>query len=127
MTTATIHILDTFPAYTIIGGNKTFRFGDAFAIGYDTPRHGRLYDFFKLGSVATYAAQYGEDEEAAVEKAKERGHELYWANKQSTTISAHKQAHRTVWGLQIGDEIEVDGLRFRIERASNQNVKLVQI
>jgi hypothetical protein len=127
MSTATIQILDTFPAYTIIGGNKTFRFGDAFAIGYDTPRHGRLYDFFKLGSVATYAAQYGEDEDAAVEKAKERGHELYWANKQGTIITAHKQAHRTVWGLQIGDEIEVDGQRFRIERASNQNVKLVQI
>lgn len=127
MTTADIQILDTFPAYTIVGGNKTFRFGDTFAIGYDTPRHGRLYDFFTLGSVATYAAKYGDDADAAVERAKERGHDLYWANKQGASITAHKQAHRTVWGLQIGDEIEVDGIRFRIERAANQNVKLTQI
>lgn len=122
-----VQIIDSYPAYTIVGGNRTFAFGDTFAIGRDTPRHGRLYDFFKLGSVATYAAQYDEDAEAAVKQAKERGHDLYWANKQSVSITSHKRAHRVVWGVQIGDEIEVDGLRFRIEAASNQNVKLVEL
>lgn len=127
MTTADIQILDTYPAYTIVGGNKTFRFGDTFAIGRDTPRHGRLYDFFTLGSVATYAAKYGDDVDAAVVRAKEHGHALYWANKQGTCITSHKQPHITSWGLQIGDEIEVDGIRFRINPDHNQNVKLVQI
>lgn len=127
MTNEAIQIIDTFPAYTIVGGNKAFRSGDTFAIGYDSHRHGRLYDFFNLGSVATYAAQYGDDVEASIKRANERGDPLHWASKASVAITSHKQAHRTVWCLQIGDEIEVDGIPFRIERARNQNVNLVQL
>ncbi len=125
--TTEVQIIDSFPAYTIVGGNRTFTFGDTFAIGRDTPRHGRLYDFFKLGSVATYAARYDEDADAAVERAKELGHSLYWANKEGVCITSHKQDHRVVWGLQLGDEIEVSGLRFRVEPTYNQNVKLVEL
>lgn len=120
-------IIDTFPAYTIVKGSDVYEDGDVFAIGRDTPRHGRLYTFYTLGSVAAYAAQYGEDVDAAVEQAKERGHQLYWANQQAVCITSHKQDHRIERGISIGDEITYRGIRFRVDPASNGNVKLVQV
>lgn len=120
-------IIDTFPAYTIVAGDNTFSAGEEFAIGYDTPRHGRLYSFYTLGSVADYAAKYGDDVEAAVADAKARGHKLYWANPQATSITAHRQAHKTVRGINFGDTIIFNGIAFRVEPASNNNVKLVEL
>jgi hypothetical protein len=117
--------IDTFPAYTIVKGSDMYEDGDVFAIGRDTERHGRLYDFYKLGSVANYAARYGDDVEAAVKQAKERGEEMYWANPQGAMITSHKQDHRIERGVSIGDEITFRGMRFRIEAAANNNVKLV--
>lgn len=120
-------IIDTFPAYTIVAGDNTFAAGEEFAIGRDTPRHGRLYTFFKLNSVADYAAQYGDDVEASVARAKARGEKLYWANPQATSITAHRQAHKFVRGINFGDTITFKGKTFRVEPASNNNVKLVEV
>jgi hypothetical protein len=120
-------IIDTYPAYTIIAASNEYAPGEQFAIGRDTPRHGRLYTFYKVGSVAAYAAQYDEDVDAAIADAKERGDQLYWANPQGAIITAHKQAHKIVRGISHGDEITVDGKRFRVEPANNNNVKLVEL
>lgn len=117
--------IDTFPAYTIVKGSDVYEDGDVFAIGRDTARHGRLYDFYKLGSVANYAARYGDDVDAAVEQAKAAGHDLYWANPQGAMITSHPQDHRIERGVSIGDEITFRSIRFRIEAAPNNNVKLV--
>ncbi len=117
--------IDTFPAYTIIKGSDVYADGDVFAIGRDTKSHGRLYTFYTLGSVAGYAARYGDDVEASVEQAKERGEQMYWANPQGSVLTSHKQDHRVERGVSIGDEIAFRGMRFRIEAAANNNVKLV--
>ena len=127
MTASEIKIIDTFPAYTIFGGKKVFSFGDTFAVGYETQRHGRLYDFFTLGSVASYAARYGEDPEDAVVRAKGFGHDLYWATKHSTVIHNGPKTHSAHWAIEIGDEIEVDGIKFRVKRTANQTIKLIKI
>jgi hypothetical protein len=117
--------IDTFPAYTIVKGSDVYEDGDVFAIGRDTPRHGRLYTFYKLGSVANYAARYGDDVDAAVKQAEERGDQMYWANPQGAMITSHKQDHRIERGVSIGEEITFRGMRFRIDPAPNNNVKLV--
>jgi hypothetical protein len=120
-------IIDSFPAYTIVNGPSDYDAGDEFAIGYDTARHGRLYTFYRLGSVEDYAAQYNEDPAAAVADAKARGHELYWANPQGVMLTAGKQDHRWVRGISHGDTITFKGKTFRIDPASNRNVKLVEV
>lgn len=119
--------IDTFRAYTIVAGDNAFGEGDEFAIGYDTPRHGRLYDFFRLGSVEGYAARYNEDPAFQIERAIADGQDLYWANKRSTMISAHPQDHRTVRAINHGDAITFRGKTFRVEPAANRNVKLVEV
>lgn len=119
-------VIDTFPAYTIVAGKNVYEAGDTFAIGRDTPRHGRLYTFYTLGSVEDYAAQYGEDPAAAVAQAKEAGHKLYWANPQSTCITAERQAHKTVRGIVHGDTIVFKGKTFKVEAAPNNNVNLIE-
>lgn len=120
-------IIDTFRAYTIVAGDNAFDEGEEFAIGYDTPRHGRLYDFFRLASVEGYAARYNEDPADQIARAIENGHELYWANKRGTMISAHPQDHRTVRAINLGDTIVFKGKTFRVEPAANNNVKLVEL
>lgn len=121
------YIIDTFPAYTIVKASNDYAAGEVFAIGRDTPRHGRLYTFYKLNSVADYAAQYGEDAEAAEAQAKADGQKLYWANPQATSITAHQQAHRIVRGISHGDVITFKGKTFRVDPASNNNVELVEV
>lgn len=120
-------VTDTFRAYTIVAGDNAFGDGEEFAIGYDTPRHGRLYDFFRLGSVEGVAARYNADPDKEIARAIEYGHELYWANKRSTVISAHPQDHRTVRAIEFGDTITFKGKTFRVEPAANNNVKLVEL
>lgn len=119
--------IDTFRAYTIIAGGNTFGEGEEFAIGHDTPRHGRLYDFFRLGSVEGYAARYNEDPTKQIERAIAAGHDLYWANKRGTVISSHPQDHRTVRGINLGDIITFKGKTFRVDPANNGNVTLTEV
>ena len=81
----------------------------------------------RLGSVEDYAARYNEDPAAAVADAKARGHELYWANPQGVMLTAGKQDHKWVRGISHGDTITFKGKTFRVDPASNRNVKLVEV
>lgn len=57
-----------------------------------------------VGTVAGYAAEYGEDAEAAIQRAKERGHWLTWANQQATILCGDPgfyEAERERWSKAI--------------------------
>jgi hypothetical protein len=121
-------IIATYPAYTIINpGTYGFLPGDEFAIARETRTHGTLWDFYRLGSVEDYALQYNEDPAEHIARATERGENLYWANLQGVTLSAHRQAHKYVRGVKLGDVITFKGKSFRLDPAPNRNVTLTEV
>lgn len=123
-----MEIVFDFPAYVGVrydGGE--LKPGDEFGIPYQSMRHGTLVRFYRLGSVEAYAAKYGEDAEAAVADAKARGHELYWANGCSVVLHNGPKTKKAVWSAEYGDVIRFAGKRFRVDRAPNYNVKLVEV
>lgn len=82
---------------------------------------------FTLGSVAEYAARYGEDVEAAVARSAERGENLYYAIAEGVMITAHKQAPVQRTELALGTVIELDGQKFQILQSPNDNLQLVPL
>jgi len=82
---------------------------------------------FTLGSVAEYAARYNEDQEAAVERSRRLGHNLYYAISEGVMISAHPQEVVERIEVSLGDIIEMDGQQFTVTPAANQNIDLVPL
>lgn len=84
------------------------------------------------GSVAGYAREYGEDEQAAVARATQRGHELYWIGLHASTLCADPgfyASERAKWAnvpvLHTGDTIQIeDSPVFVIGTAPNHNFSL---
>lgn len=126
---AELKILAEYPAYKIVEAPEgyMFRDGDTFGIAYRSYRGDTLYNFFKLGSVAGYAVQYGEDVEKALADARERGHELHYAFGLGVSLTSHVRPQERHFGLSYGDEIKAFGRRFRLDRAPNNNVKLTEL
>ena len=121
-------IIDTFPAYTIVrNDDRAFEEGDRFAMGFTSLRGDRLYNFYTLGSVEGYAAKYKDDVAAAVERAKDLGHQLYWANTDATVIHSGPKSHDVVIGIEPNDVITFKGKRFKVEKVDRHNVKLVEV
>lgn len=81
--------------------------------------------YFTLGSVASYAAKYNENIEAAVANAKDRGHDLYYAISEGVTITLHKQAPVERTTVQLGSIIELDNRKFQILQSPNYNLELI--
>lgn len=122
-------VLADYPAYTIIEtpAYLTFKHGMKFAIPFQSQRHGTLWHFFTLGSVFGYAVHNGDDVLKNYERAVERGHKLWWANADAVVISNQKEEKKTIFGQNYGDVIKFEGKLFRLDKAPNNNVALVQV
>ena len=83
------------------------------------------FNDFTVGSVRGYAAQYSEDEEDAVKRAVSLGHNLYYAFNEGAMLTAHPQERIERTEVALGDIIEMDGQRFKVTPAPNQNIELV--
>lgn len=118
-----------FPAYRIYRpyDGRRFSHGEKIAIPYEARSHGTLYNFFRLGTVAGYAIQNGDDPIEAIENANANGHELYWANGCATVIHSGQKTKEEVPGFEIGDSIILQGKTFVIAKAPNNNIKLVEV
>jgi len=121
-----MQIIADYPAYTIYAEDpaREFADGDVFAIPFQTRQHGTLYRFYTLGSVASYAKRYNKDPVKAVTDAVDRGHALYWANQNATSLTAHKRAKEVVPGFEVGDTIKFEGHTFVLVAAPNNNISL---
>lgn len=129
----TIYDCPGFTIYKPYEGRK-FRHGDKIAIPYESRRHGTLWHFYTLGTVAGYAVHNGEDPIEAVEDCKRKmieqphnGHKLYWANANAVCISNQVRAKDQVPGFNWGDEIILQGKRFTLAKAPNDNCSLVPV
>lgn len=126
----------TCPAYTINkpSSDATYKTGDQIGLPFETKNHGTLYKFFQLGTIAGQAEQDGEDVAEAVADCERRkiefphmGHKQAWAFSLSTMVSAESQAHRNHDGFEYGQTITLDGNEYRIEKAANENIELIEV
>jgi hypothetical protein len=124
-----LEVLADYPAFKFVRCPVWARLkhGSKFAVPYQSRNHGILHKHFSLGSVVGYAVECGDDPLAELERAKERGHKLHWANASATVLSAHQRAKETVFVLNLGDTITFEGIRFRLDPDHNDNIKLTNI
>ncbi|WP_027163391.1 hypothetical protein [Mesorhizobium sp. WSM1293] len=121
-------VIDDFPAYAIVDDkDRKYLDGETIAVPFKSARHGILYSFYQLGSVAAYAVKNGDDVEAAIARARSLGHKLHYAFGLATSLTAWERPKEIVPGFDIGDTIRFAGKLFRIERAPNQNIGLVEV
>jgi hypothetical protein len=80
-----------------------------FVFAEKTRNHGTLYPRHLASSVALYARQYGEDEAAAVERAKANGHEIHFFIALGAMLTAERQAKVSAILLEPGRKIRLDG------------------
>lgn len=131
-------IIADFPAYTIVKPvsrrsfaldvtRPTFCAGDVIGIPIQSWSHGELYHFFRFGSVASYALEYGECPIKAYNWLVENGHQTHWLNAEAVMITAKAREKETRAGLNFGDEVIFEGRLFRIDPAPNNNAKLTEI
>lgn len=129
--TADVAPLYTCPAYDVVEGPferyKTepalvLRDGDEIAC-LNVP-YGDLYTHFKVGSVVSYALRSDSCPIAAIERAKEHGHDLHFIYGLGTCITSHKQARKTYIGVTIGQRVRFEGLYFEVVKTGREHLGL---
>lgn len=86
-----------------------------------------VHTYFTAGSVFAMAVEYSECPIAAYERAKKHNHSTHWLNQNGSCISTMKQPTTYYRVRSIGDHIAFEGRVFRIEKAANRNVNLVEV
>lgn len=124
-------LLADFPAYAVYRMPELWQEkmidGMEFVMPFESARYGTQYHSFKIGSVVGYAIKNGDDPMAAVEHAEANGHDLEYVFGLGTSISNQRHEKGEKFALAWGDEIGFHGKRFRLEKAPNQNVRLVPV
>jgi hypothetical protein len=128
------HVIQSHPAVDYVQGNGVYSTGDYFALPFETARYGTMYHKFRCGTIAGLAAQDGEDVDAAIAECKQKmvdfpymGHKMAWANGTGSSITAEARAKVVVPAQAWDDVIELDGVRYTLVPAANQNVDLVEV
>jgi hypothetical protein len=121
-------IVADYPAYMLLKypAGLELSAGDIIGIGYDT-KYGTLATFYTLGSVASYAEERVQDVDESVARAKLNGHDLYWANQNSVALTNHSEPQTCHFSVSVGDIINFEGKRFRIDAQPYENIKLIEI
>ena len=123
------------PAYKILEtpvdyrGRKAIRVNDKVALMDRMYKGAPLPVLYRAGSVAAYAIENNECPIEKVERAKARGENLYWLNECSVSLSATKRPQETVYLIEVGMEVYMQGKAFRIEKVRKGGpwLKLVEI
>lgn len=119
------------PAYKIYEGKTGeldgYKDGDTIAIAYESLSHGVLHRIYTLGSVVGYAIKNCYDPFKQFEQAKERGHQLHWANPNCVSITSHERPQEFHFLVAHGETIRFHGKEFLIEAANNDHIKLTEV
>ena len=111
-------------AHKIFEAPSKYMDKDVIAIAYESKINGTLYRFYALGSVARYAMDYCECPVEAIERAKERGEDLHWANQKSSMITSYERPQQISFLQKHGDKIKFHGKIFEIVPTANHNISL---
>jgi len=82
---------------------------------------------YKINSVVSSTLSDGRDPVAAVERAKNNGHELHFIFGLGSVLTSHKVEKKRFIEVKHGDVVEFEGLIFTIEPANNDNLSLVEV
>ncbi|WP_298983441.1 hypothetical protein [uncultured Roseibium sp.] len=97
------------------------------ALPFESKRYGTMYHEFTVASVFGYAVKNNSCPIKAMERAKENGHAVYYIFPNAVVLTVHKEAKKVVPAFTWGDEIKFLGKKFRIEKAPNDNARLVEV
>lgn len=124
-------VVASYPAYDVILPRKAtlfdypeFKAGAEIAVMFSG---GRNYKMFTIGSVVSYALESTEDPIEAYKECIARGDEAYWLNANCVSITSNNEAKKEYFLVEIGEEILFEGIIFRVEPASNNNLSLVKV
>jgi hypothetical protein len=131
-------IIADFPAYSIHEATPKMHYGvgkeivaakagDVIAIPFETDRYGTMYNFFKFGSAVSYALDCDADPIEAYEVAVKRGEPTHWLISMGVTLTNMKTEKVARVALNWGDTVAFEGREFRVEKALNDNAKLVEV
>ena len=113
-------VVAEYPAYKILAGSEKQFYvpGETFIIGLTQ---------YKLGDVFSYALANGKCPIAAQQKASLAGHEIYFAYSLGACLSSSPQKQEVTFAQDFGDVISYAGKQFKLVKAPNNNVKLVEV
>ena len=127
-------VIQSNPAVDFVEGNGIYESGERFALPFETVRYGTMYKTFQAGTIAGHAVQEGEDPDVAVAECLQKmkdfpdmGNTLAWAFGLGACVTAEAQEKRIVPVQNWGDIIELDGKRYMLLMAANQNVNVVAV
>lgn len=122
-------LVQSFPAYDIFerecASHGAVELTAGENLGLDSGKG--FYREYTISSVVSYSLEYNECPIAAVDKAKERGHALYWINSCGAMLSASKQQKKNLISVHFGLKVRFEGKFFTIEKDHNNNLKLVEV
>lgn len=118
-------ILEQYPAYHAV----TFAKGvEPCVYDGETLTDAKHLENWQLGSVVGFALRNGDNPITKYNDAIARGHETHWANNMGACLTDDKKRH---YGIRIvvnyGDIIIFHGTKFRIEKAPNHNINLIEV
>tara|TARA_R110000822_G_scaffold144407_5_gene283043 strand:- start:1763 stop:2140 length:378 start_codon:yes stop_codon:yes gene_type:complete len=112
------------PAHKIFEAASQYTDKDVIAIAYESGNKGTLHRFYTLGSLVRYAIDNCDCPLEAVERAKERGEDLHWANRRSSMLTSHARPQQFSFMQKHGDKIKFHGKTFEIVPTPNNNISL---
>ena len=113
-------VVAEYPAYKVLAGTEK-RFyapGDVMRINGST---------FELSDVMTSALGNGRCPFEAHQRACANRHEIYFAFSLGACLSNSATKQKIVFAQEFGDVISYAGKQFRIVKANNNNVNLVEV
>jgi hypothetical protein len=113
--------------HKIFEGKSSFegyKDGDKIAIAFESRNHGTLHHFYTLGSVVGSSIKNCECPFEGVERANKFGHDLHWANQNSTMICSGPSDQTISFMQRHGDLIKFHGKMFEVIKTANNNIAL---
>ncbi len=127
-------VIQANPAVDYIQGDGVYKSGDTMAMPFESKRYGTMYHRFQVGTIAGHAEQDGKDVDQAVQECNQKmidfpymGHKLAWAFGLAVTLTSEPREKLVIKAQSWDDIIELDGKRYSLSKAANQNVALTEI
>lgn len=81
---------------------------------------------FTVGALRMDDLKTGETMESYVAKEIAKGGRQHWINADAACITSHKQPQEKRFAVEVGATVLMQGVLYTIERAANDNLKLVK-
>ena len=83
--------------------------------------------YYTFGDVFSSALGSGRCPLEALERAKGFGHKIYWLNQNPIVVSAYKTEEKEyAFSVNVGDQVKYAGKIFKVEKAPNDNLALIE-